>query len=103
VPRRVCRLDQIRKSGKATINDHWNLRAHELNKRLEMFEKALWDDTWQWVGAHHWTGRERRERGVCAPPFGFLTHPCSTRTGYSDEKVANRDVRVWHFVIENGY
>jgi hypothetical protein len=22
---------------------------------------------------------------------------------YSDEKVANRDIRVWHFVIENGY
>jgi hypothetical protein len=21
----------------------------------------------------------------------------------SDEKVANRDVRIWHFVIENGY
>ena len=24
-------------------------------------------------------------------------------TLYSDEKVANRDIRVWHFVIENGY
>jgi hypothetical protein len=22
---------------------------------------------------------------------------------YSDEKVANRDIRDWHFVIENGY
>ena len=22
---------------------------------------------------------------------------------YSDEKVANREIRVWHFVIENGY
>jgi hypothetical protein len=22
---------------------------------------------------------------------------------YSDGKVANRDIRVWHFVIENGY
>jgi hypothetical protein len=22
---------------------------------------------------------------------------------YSDAKVANRDLRVWHFVIENGY
>jgi hypothetical protein len=21
----------------------------------------------------------------------------------SDEKVANREIRVWHFVIENGY
>jgi hypothetical protein len=26
----------------------------------------------------------------------------SPRT-YGDEKVANRDIRVWHFVIENGY
>jgi solute carrier family 25 S-adenosylmethionine transporter 26 len=23
--------------------------------------------------------------------------------GYSDEKVANREIRVWHFVIGNGY
>jgi hypothetical protein len=22
---------------------------------------------------------------------------------YSEEKVANREIRVWHFVIENGY
>jgi hypothetical protein len=22
---------------------------------------------------------------------------------YSDQKVANREIRVWHFVIENGY
>jgi hypothetical protein len=25
------------------------------------------------------------------------------RARYSDEKVANREIRVWHFVIENGY
>ena len=25
------------------------------------------------------------------------------RPRYSDEKVANREIRVWHFVIENGY
>jgi hypothetical protein len=24
-------------------------------------------------------------------------------TVYCDEKVANREIRVWHFVIENGY
>ena len=24
------------------------------------------------------------------------------RVRYSDEKVANREIRVWHFVIENG-
>jgi hypothetical protein len=23
--------------------------------------------------------------------------------GTSDEKVTNRDIKVWHFVIENGY
>ena len=27
----------------------------------------------------------------------------SAATSYSDEKVANREIRVWHFVIENGY
>jgi C-terminal processing protease CtpA/Prc len=25
------------------------------------------------------------------------------RAGYIDDKVANREIRVWHFVIENGY
>jgi hypothetical protein len=25
------------------------------------------------------------------------------RAPYCDEKVANREIRVWHFVIENGY
>jgi hypothetical protein len=25
------------------------------------------------------------------------------RAAYSDAKVANREIRVWHFVIENGY
>ncbi len=27
----------------------------------------------------------------------------SARSTYSDETVANREIRVWHFVIENGY
>jgi hypothetical protein len=26
-----------------------------------------------------------------------------TPAPYSDEKVANRDTKVWHFVIKNGY
>jgi hypothetical protein len=25
------------------------------------------------------------------------------RRGFSDEKVANRDTKVWHLVVENGY
>jgi hypothetical protein len=25
------------------------------------------------------------------------------KAAYCDEKVANREIRVWHFVIENGY
>jgi hypothetical protein len=35
-----------------------------------------------------------------------LTHPPRLQActpSYSDEKVANREIRVWHFVIENGY
>jgi hypothetical protein len=34
--------------------------------------------------------RTARRRMCAAPP-------------YSDGKVANREIRVWHFVIENGY
>jgi hypothetical protein len=39
----------------------------------------------------------------------FSVAPCQTTLvriapkSYSDEKVANREIRVWHFVIENGY
>jgi hypothetical protein len=33
-----------------------------------------------------------------------LTHSLAgARAGYCDEKVANRDIRVWYFVIKNGY
>jgi hypothetical protein len=34
-----------------------------------------------------------------APPFT----PADASPAYSDEKVAIRDIRVWHLVIENGY
>jgi hypothetical protein len=27
----------------------------------------------------------------------------ASATPYSDEKVANREIRIWHFVIEHGY
>ena len=30
-------------------------------------------------------------------------HPLVVHVTYSDAKVANRDIRIWHFVIENGY
>jgi hypothetical protein len=29
--------------------------------------------------------------------------PRNTRPPYCDEKVANRDIRIWHYVTENGY
>jgi hypothetical protein len=29
--------------------------------------------------------------------------PPRTCVSYGDEKAANRDIRVWHLVIENGY
>jgi hypothetical protein len=32
-----------------------------------------------------------------------LSEQVSLLLPYSDEKVANRDTKVWHFVIENGY
>jgi predicted Zn-dependent protease len=33
----------------------------------------------------------------------YLTAVRARRLCYCDEKVANREIRVWHFVIENGY
>jgi hypothetical protein len=42
-------------------------------------------------------------------PHSLLDRAAATRwrvygeAAYSDEKVANREIRVWHFVIENGY
>ena len=35
--------------------------------------------------------------------YPTLSNPYPVYLLYCDEKVANRDVRVWHFVIENGY
>ena len=33
-----------------------------------------------------------------------VRHPRGAQAArYSDAKVANRDIRVWHLVIENGY
>jgi hypothetical protein len=37
-----------------------------------------------------------------APSEGSISRRPLSST-YSDEKVANREIRVWHFVIENGY
>ena len=39
-------------------------------------------------------------RRVEEPPRATAHTPLAA---YGDEKVANRDIRVWHFVIENGY
>jgi hypothetical protein len=39
-------------------------------------------------------------------PSGSMTTDKAAGGGaraYSDEKVANRDTKVWHLVIENGY
>jgi hypothetical protein len=33
--------------------------------------------------------------------FGHVPEYLQVR--YSDEKVANRDTKIWHLVIENGY
>ena len=45
-------------------------------------------------------GAFRRGAGAAAPtPAAAL----ALRAAYGDEKVANREIRVWHFVIENGY
>jgi hypothetical protein len=32
-----------------------------------------------------------------------VLYAASTVAAYCDEKVANREIRVWHFVIEKGY
>jgi hypothetical protein len=50
-------------------------------------------------------------QALSAPPYVLrfqqippLVGASADITGaYSDEKVANRDTKVWHFVIENGY
>jgi hypothetical protein len=43
------RLAELRKSA-GGIDEHWNLRAHELNQRLQKFEQALSEnETLQWV------------------------------------------------------
>jgi hypothetical protein len=36
-------------------------------------------------------------------PYLFNWSMSSAIALYCDEKVANREIRVWHFVMENGY
>jgi heterodisulfide reductase subunit A-like polyferredoxin len=43
----------------------------------------------------------RRARAVAALQL-WAASRCSP-SAYSDQKSANRETRVWHFVIENGY
>jgi hypothetical protein len=41
---------------------------------------------------------------VLRPPGGHEAGGAGQQVlPYGDEKVANREIRVWHFVIENGY
>jgi hypothetical protein len=70
------------------LNEHGTakdvLRAHRLRNRRFAFDSALDGLSLQ------------------VPPTAMrLCVRCVLY--YSDEKVANRDIRVWHLVIENGY
>ena len=60
------RLDELRKSA-GNITEHWNLRSHELNQRLHLFEQSLLaEDTYQWVRA------ARRKRVAKGPQARML-------------------------------
>jgi hypothetical protein len=61
-----------------------------------------------------WTGGSRAggSRASPSPRNPFLPTALASGSGrratcaarcYSDQTVANREIRVWHFVIENGY
>jgi hypothetical protein len=50
------------------------------------------------VVAGGWRGLE-----PAAAPLDGALPPVPACPAYCDQKVANRDIRVWHFVIENGY
>jgi hypothetical protein len=50
--------------------------------------------------------RRRPVGGRPARPADAVPRPLAPAVAaalYSDAKVANREIRVWHFVIENGY
>jgi hypothetical protein len=41
--------------------------------------------------------------GALAATHGGGATPGLFAVCYSDQKVANREIRVWHLVVENGY
>jgi hypothetical protein len=49
------------------------------------------------------TAAWRRSAGRSPRPASARLGPARPSPPYGDEKVANREIRVWHFVIENGY
>jgi hypothetical protein len=51
-------------------------------------------------------GQRRREDGrVLVRPMLLRVQqrPPAAPPPYRDEKVANREIRIWHLVVENGY
>jgi hypothetical protein len=55
-----------------------------------------------WILSGAGVGRELGGAGG-APSLTSCRGLAWARMGYSDEKVANRDTKIWHLVIENGY
>jgi hypothetical protein len=50
------------------------------------------------------TLRVQPSKAVACTSAAFCPAPCLGRAQvYCDQKVANRERRVWHFVMENGY
>jgi hypothetical protein len=51
----------------------------------------------------------KRPRELISPPeapvrpIRNFDKAAERRLAYCDQKAANREIRVWHFVIENGY
>ena len=41
--------------------------------------------------------------GVESKPFDAARWDEEDEEVYCDQRVANREIRVWHFVVENGY
>jgi hypothetical protein len=49
------------------------------------------------------TQRHHAVRALASRALTPLVPAEAVRPTYSDQKVANREIRVWHLVIKNGY
>jgi hypothetical protein len=90
----LCALNPVRQVSRLVDGAFMHAGSWELLRLFHHF--VVYDD----VAAVDAAGVPVTREGT---PTLICEYSNTPRGAHSDEKVANREIRVWHFVIENGY